>query len=217
MWARVLVSPLPRTTAAMLWFDFLLRTRSGLDPRLAASLRWVAARARGCAYAEAYALADLQRGGWCGPSPSGPAASPIPCSAAPADALAFAEKLTIAPGTVTDAEIADLRAAHGEEQFVAMVLLLAHASFQDLFTLVLGLRMDPTGPLAPLALPFAQPPTRVNWRVRSDMNRICLKYQPQLAATWLACVSAFRKEGQVDPALDFTLWQMVSSLLGCVY
>src|SRR5262249_43155093 len=62
-WARALAGPLPRTTAAMLRLDYLHRARNPLDARLRAKVRWVAARANGSAYGQAYALADLKRAG----------------------------------------------------------------------------------------------------------------------------------------------------------
>src|SRR5258708_4538032 len=62
-WARALAGPLPRTTAALLKLDFVQRTRSPLDPKLRAEMRWVAAHANHSAYAEAYAAYDARRAG----------------------------------------------------------------------------------------------------------------------------------------------------------
>ena len=60
-WARMLAGELPRTTAAFLQLDFAQRTKGPVDPKLRAAMRWVAAHANRCAYAEAYA------GGRCPP------------------------------------------------------------------------------------------------------------------------------------------------------
>ncbi len=62
-WARALASTMPRTTAALLRLDLVHRTNSPLDPRLRAKMRWVAAHANHCAYAEAYAAFDAARAG----------------------------------------------------------------------------------------------------------------------------------------------------------
>ena len=52
---------MPRTTVAMLELDYLHRVRGPLDPKLRGKLRLVAnPRANRCAYAEAYAAADLR-------------------------------------------------------------------------------------------------------------------------------------------------------------
>ena len=51
--------------------------------------------------------------------------------------------MTVDASLVTDAEVADLKAAYGEEKLVAMVLLLAAANFQD--RLILGLGVAPRG------------------------------------------------------------------------
>src|SRR4051812_4707239 len=57
-WARMLARDLPRSTAAFLQLDLAQRTKSPVDPKLRAAMRWVAAHANDCHYAEAYAAAD---------------------------------------------------------------------------------------------------------------------------------------------------------------
>src|SRR5262249_36268544 len=57
---------LPRTTAGMLELDHLHRARNPLGAAWAGKLRWVAADEAGCAYARAYAEADLRRAGLTG-------------------------------------------------------------------------------------------------------------------------------------------------------
>ena len=71
-------------------------------------------------------------------------------------ALVFARKMMTAAYTVTDEEFADLLAIHGEKPMVAMVLMLAHASFHDRMILSLGLGADTTSPLAPVAVHFSR-------------------------------------------------------------
>jgi alkylhydroperoxidase family enzyme len=157
-WARALAGTLPRTTAAMLELDYRHRCRSPLNAQLGAELRWVAARASRCAYSEAYAASDLRRvgvdeatiralaGDW--------SRFPEPRAAA----LRFAQHLTEAPHAVTDDEVARLIAAYGERQVVAMVLLLAYASFQDRLVLALNLPLEAGGPLPPVDVRFALTP-----------------------------------------------------------
>ena len=62
-WARMLSRSLPKTTAALLELDFAQRTKSPLDPKLRAAMRWVAAQANNCEYGKAYAAFDAGRAG----------------------------------------------------------------------------------------------------------------------------------------------------------
>lgn len=160
-WARALARSLPRTTAAMLDLDRIHRTRSPLGPILRGKMRWVAARANRCAYAMAYAEADLRRAGLDEAgfrSLRGDLAGLPP---AERQALAFARRMTENAAEVTDAEVAGLIAAYGEAKVVAMVLLLAHANFQDRLLLALGVSVEPGGPMPPPEIRFdpkADPP-----------------------------------------------------------
>ena len=58
-WARALADPMPRTTAALLRLDLVQRTRSPLDPKLRAQMRWVAAHIDRCDYSRG--LCPLRR------------------------------------------------------------------------------------------------------------------------------------------------------------
>jgi alkylhydroperoxidase family enzyme len=158
LWARTLVATLPHTTAAMLELDYLHRTGNALDPRLRGRLRWVAARTNQCAYSEAYAAADLRRVGLNGADIRALGGNPAGLSEAERAALAFARKVTLAAHTVTDGEMARLIELYGEKQVVAMVLLLAHASFQDRLILALDLPLEPDGPRQPVEVRFAPLP-----------------------------------------------------------
>jgi alkylhydroperoxidase family enzyme len=153
-WARALADALPRTTAAMLELDYLHRTHNPLEPALRGKMRWVAAHANRCAYTEALAAADLRRAG----------VREVDIEALAGDfgglpereqaALVFARKLTLTPDTVTDAEVAKLTREYGDRQVVAMVLLLAHANFQDRLVLALGLPLEEGERLKPLEVRF---------------------------------------------------------------
>lgn len=155
-WARVFARTLPRTTAAMLELDYLHRTRSPLDPKLRAKMRWVAAHANRCAYSEAYAVADMRLAGVTEAEIRSLASALTTGLTQEREALAFADKLTRAADTLTDAEMARLMDRYGEKQVVAMVLLLAYANFQDRLILALDLPLEDGGPLKPLEIRFAK-------------------------------------------------------------
>jgi alkylhydroperoxidase family enzyme len=160
-WARVTAAALPRTTAGMLRMDYVHRTRNPLGPVLRGKMRWVAASANRCEYTMAYAEADLQSAvsddaalrslkGDFGHLPERERA-----------ALEFARQMTEDASKVTDEDVARLLALYGEEKVVAMVLLLAHANYQDRLVLALGCRVEPGGPISPLDIQFdtkADPP-----------------------------------------------------------
>jgi alkylhydroperoxidase family enzyme len=160
-WARAMGGAMPRTTAATLRLDYLHRTRNPIGPLLRGKMRWVAGRANRCEYSMAYADADLRRAGIDEAglrSLKGDYGDlPEPERAA----LEFARQMTVDASKVTDDEVARLLAWYGEEKVVAMVLLLAHANFQDRLLLALGSSMEPGGPIAPLDIHFdlkADPP-----------------------------------------------------------
>jgi alkylhydroperoxidase family enzyme len=169
-WARAMAAAMPRTTAAMLRLDYLHRTRNPLGPLLRGKMRWVAARANHCEYSIAYADADLRRAGI---DEAGIRSLrddygdlPEPERAA----LEFAHQMTVDASKITDAEVARLLAWYGEQKVVAMVLLLAHANFQDRLVLALGSPIEPGGPIPPVDIHFdpkADPPV-VPPRKRSE-------------------------------------------------
>lgn len=146
-WALVLAQSLPRTTGAMLELDYFHRAKNPLGDAWSAKLRWVAADAAGCEYTKSYAEADLRR------ALKNPKDVVRLLKGKPAKeeraALAFARKMTEAPYTVTDAEVAELLAQFGPEKLVAMVHTLAHANFQNRMFLALGVSVEKGGPLPP--------------------------------------------------------------------
>jgi alkylhydroperoxidase family enzyme len=160
-WARMLVGPLPLTTARMLELDALHRTGKRLDAKLRGLVRWSAADANGCPYAKAVAIADLRRGGVSETDLqallgdlSGTARESRPTERASVD---FARKMMREAHTVTDDEVKQLLSFLGEEQVVALVALLAHASYQDRIFLVANVQVEPGGVLPPLTVSFARP------------------------------------------------------------
>lgn len=156
-WARALAPTLPATTAAMLELDFQQRMCSPLDPKLRAKMRWVAAHANGCAASRATAAADFLRAGGKAADLRSPGDDLAGLTEAERAALAFARKLTASAASVSDREMAHLVKLHGERRVVAMVLLVAHASFQDRLLLALGLPEDAGCSLPPLDVRFKRP------------------------------------------------------------
>ncbi len=160
-WALALADTLPRTTAALLELDHAQRTKSPLEPALRAKLRWVAAHANRCTYAEAHALADLRRAGGKEEevkalAENGGAANGKGAEAEQA-AIEFARKLTVAADTVTDEEMARIVELFGTERAVAIVLLAAYANFQDRLLLALDLPLEERESLEPVEVRFARP------------------------------------------------------------
>jgi alkylhydroperoxidase family enzyme len=150
-WARILASASPRRAAAMLHLDYVHRVKSPLDPKLRASMRWVAAHANHCAYSEAVALADARRAGLDDAAIDALIhGDPAKLPASEKAALEFARKMTVASSTVTDDEFAALVQAFGDTNTAAMVLMMAAANFQDRLFLCLGAPLEPNGALPPI-------------------------------------------------------------------
>jgi len=161
-WARVMAGPMPRTTAAMLRLDFLHRTRNPLGALLRGKMRWTAGAANHCEYSMAYAESDLRRAGLDEAGLRSLKGNHADLPEPERAALDFARQMTVDASEVTDAEVAHLIALYGEQKVTAMVLLLAHANFQDRLLLALGSPIEPGGPMPPLEINFdakADPPS----------------------------------------------------------
>jgi alkylhydroperoxidase family enzyme len=154
-WALMTARTLPATTAAMLELDWLHRTQNEVGPILRAEMRWVAADANRSEYARATAEADLRRAGATEDRVAALKAGPDRWPAEEREALEFAQLMTLDAGSVTDGQVARLRETYGEAKLVAMVLLLAHANFQDRLLLSLGVPLEDGGPLPPVEVHFA--------------------------------------------------------------
>jgi alkylhydroperoxidase family enzyme len=160
-WARAIAGAMPRTTAAMLRLDYLHRSRNPLGPMVRGKMRWIAGRANRCEYSVAYAENDLRRAGIDEAGLRSLAGDFSDMPELERAALEFARQMTLDASLVTDAEVAQLLGWYGEEKVVAMVLLLAHANFQDRLLLALGSSIEPGGPLSPVDIhidPKAEPP-----------------------------------------------------------
>jgi alkylhydroperoxidase family enzyme len=156
-WARILAGPHPLTTARMLELDALHRTGDRLDARFRAVVRWAAADANRSPYAKAMAAADLARAG--GDPASLPARAGADGGFPTIDRLAaaFARKMMLDATTVTDAEVKELLDLLGEERVMALVALVAHASFQDRILLALAVEPEAGGVPPPVTARFARP------------------------------------------------------------
>lgn len=155
-WARALARSLPRTTAAMLELDWLHRTTNPIGPLLRGEMRWIAADANRCETSRATAEADLRREGVDEARIRALKAGPDHWPAEDRAALDFARQMTVNAAEVTDSEIAALRKAYGDEKLVAMVLLLAHANFQDRLLLALDVPVEENGPMPPIEFRFSR-------------------------------------------------------------
>jgi alkylhydroperoxidase family enzyme len=157
MWARILAEPLPLTAARMLELDCLHRSGDQLEPKLRGLVRWAAADANGCDYAKTVAVADLRRAGVTAADLHRLLADPSRLSPVERAAVAFARKLMREAHAVTDEEMKHLLEFLGEERVVALVSLLAHASFQDRILLATNVQAEPDDPLPPLGMQLAKP------------------------------------------------------------
>jgi hypothetical protein len=138
----------------MLELDALHRTGDRLDARLRAAARWAAADANRSPYGKAMAEADLARAG------GDPDSLRRPAEKLPAvDRMvaAFARKMMLNAAGVTDSQVKELIETLGEERVMALVALVAHASFQDRVFLALNVRPEEGGVPAPVTARFGRP------------------------------------------------------------
>ena len=149
VWARALVRHRPAVTAAMLQLDYLHRVENPLDPKLRASIRWIAANANQCLHSELMALDDLNRAGATKDEIASLTGDQAIFPEATGQAFRFARLLTERAYAITDEHVVSLIKHYGEEKVVAMVLLLAHANFQDRVLFSLGVADQPSS-LAPV-------------------------------------------------------------------
>jgi len=143
----------------MIELDTLHRTGDRLDARLRALARWAAADANKCEYAKIVASADLRRTGTLDDIAT-LLRHPERLSALDRAAVAFARKMMTEAHTVTDEEVKQLIALAGEERTVALVALVAHASFQDRVLLALRLEEEARHDPAPVMVRFGRPEAR---------------------------------------------------------
>jgi alkylhydroperoxidase family enzyme len=165
-WARLLAGPLPLTTARMLELDAMHRTGDRLDPRLRALARWAAADANGCSYGKAVAAADLRRAGFGEKALHALTTDLGQLTPLERAATTFARKMMREAHAVTDEEMKHLLQHLGEERLVALVALLAHASFQDRMFLATNVQSEAGEAPPPLTVVFAKPKPPVQVAVK---------------------------------------------------
>jgi hypothetical protein len=153
----MLADPLPVTTARMLELDALHRTGDRLDARLRALTRWAAADANKCVYAKEIAAADFARAGGDRDEIATLVQNASKLPALDRAAVAFARRMMLEAHAVTDDEVKKLIELAGEERTMALVALLAHASFQDRVLLALNADEAARNDPPPLAIRFARP------------------------------------------------------------
>jgi alkylhydroperoxidase family enzyme len=156
-WARVTAATLPRTTATILELEDLHRTKSPLDPKLRAMVRWVVADANRCKAVQQVAVADLKHAGGTAEEVGALRGDRSPLSAEMRRALDIARELTRAAYKVSDDQMAALRKDLGEAKLVAFVQLVAFGNFQDRLLLTLDVPPDAGGPLPPSGVRFKRP------------------------------------------------------------
>lgn len=149
-WARMLAGPHPITTARMLELDALHRTGDRLDGRFRAIVRFAAADANRCEYGRAMAMADFARAGGSPNELAGLVKNADQLPEADRHAVPFARQMMIDASKVADAQVKKLIEVLGEERVMALVALLAHASFQD--RIFLALNASPEMPSHPEAI-----------------------------------------------------------------
>jgi alkylhydroperoxidase family enzyme len=156
-WARAMAGWQPVTTARMLELDAMHRSGDRLDARFRAVVRYAAADANRCEYTKAMAASDYARAA--GATADLPAVMKTPDKLPEVDRLgaAFARKMMLEASKVTDAEVKMLIALIGDERTVAVVALVAHASFQDRVLLALNVSPEAGGVPAPVTAKFGRP------------------------------------------------------------
>lgn len=138
----------------MLELDDVQRTKNTLDPQLRAKIRWVAARANGCEYTQAYAKADLLAAGG---SESDLKVIEEAFTSLPKgdqELYRFVRLLCQQSHVITDEHVARLLEMHGPTDLAGIVLAVAYSNFQDRLMLALGVEVEEGGPLPPLGVKF---------------------------------------------------------------
>jgi len=184
VWARILATPMPATTARMLELDALHRSGDRLDARLRGLVRWAAADAIQCAYSKSVALADLKRAGFDEGIVDVLTKNPERLPTLDRLCVEFARKMMRDARSVTDAQFKQMVEVAGEERVVAVVAMLAHASFQDHLFLSLNLQAKDAGDIPPVMVKFGHPdpPSESS---SSKKPAIALPMQRPAGANWL--------------------------------
>ena len=155
IWARMMVTEMPRTTAAFLELDRAQRTLGAVSAELRAACRFVAAKANGCEYSMATARLDAR------------AANTSAAKLASLEddswqawtgeerlALEFAKRMATDSDGIPDAMFSELVSKFGDRAAACMVLHSAYANFQDRFLLCLRIPTESIDVLPPIVSRF---------------------------------------------------------------
>lgn len=182
LWARILVTSLPGTTAKMLNLDYVHRERNPLGPVLSSKIRWVVADTLRCEYARQVAVADLKRAGLTDADIARFAEAGKEVLEDERLALAFARQLTAAAYKLTENDLDTLIKRHGPERVVAMVHTVAHANFQQRILLTLGVTGKNDTPLPPIQVKIKETPPiaqrRPDWAEALKKKGEAISFRP---------------------------------------
>jgi alkylhydroperoxidase family enzyme len=194
VWARILAKPMPATTARMLELDAMHRTGDRLDARLRGLVRWAAADANQCEYSKSVAIADLKRAGFEEGIVEIAAKNPERLPKLDQVCVAFARKMMREAHAVTDAEFKQMLDVAGEERAVALVALLAHASFQDHLFLALNLPEEKSDAVPPITARFGRPKPAMDGSPPTTPEIALPKERPPAGAAWLRLQEGLDKQ-----------------------
>jgi hypothetical protein len=165
-WARVLIDPLPKTTARLLELEYFHREKNPLGRELAALLQWTVADALHSPFGKATAEADLVHAGL-PRRVNSKLGDPDAHTPDVRVAVDFARKLTLEGHAITDAEFAELLKRYGPEKVTAIVHTVAYSNFYNRMVLGLGATGDPVpavdAKFAPDRLARIKTPPRPPW------------------------------------------------------
>jgi len=156
IWARMMVSELPRTTAAYLELDRAQRTLGAVSPDLRAACRFVSAKTIGCEYSMATARADAKSAHV--PAEKWSSIEDESWKTWSKDeqlALEFAKQMSLDSDSIADEFFSNLVAKFGDQAAACMVLHSAYANFQDRFLLCLQISQEESVGSPPVTARFA--------------------------------------------------------------
>ena len=131
-WARKLVIPFPKSTAALLQLDYVQRFANPIPPKLRVAMRWIVADENRCDYAKQVAVNDALQLGFSQPQfEESVQESQAAWSNAEKAALLFASKMATSSDSISDEEFKFLVEHFGDRTVACMVLHCAYACFQD--------------------------------------------------------------------------------------
>jgi alkylhydroperoxidase family enzyme len=217
VWARAFAGWQPITTARMLELDALHRTGERLDGRFRAVVRWAAADANRCEYTKAMAAADYDRANGHPSDLTTMMKQPDKLPEVDRLAAAFARGMMLDAAHVTDAEVKRLIELLGDERMVALVALVAHASFQDRILLTLNVAPEPTA-VPPVTATFGRPkppaPPAKPAEPKPTTTAVTTPPPPPPSAKWTQAQKGLDKQRQRTGRIAVPPVEFVTTRLG---